>query len=170
MDDFVAHPSPWRAALLSLGCVAFVVIGLWLAGLFGPIPASNRYSPALTLVAGWCSVVFFGLCGMMWVRAIFRKKDVLRIGSAGVRSTQWSGQTIPWSEIVDVTTWSYQGQMSIVLHLKDRTRFPGRGLAAMLAGANRQLTGGDIFISLTGTDRRTEDALCAIERFRPHAT
>jgi hypothetical protein len=35
-----------------------------------------------------------------------------------------------------------------------------------LAGANRALTGGDISISLTGTDRKFAEALSAVERFR----
>ena len=54
----------------------------------------------------------------------------------------------------------------IVLQLRDPGRFPGRGLAAVLAKANRELTGGDISISLTGTDRTTEEALRAINQFR----
>jgi hypothetical protein len=99
------------------------------------------------------------------------KKAIRRAGTATdrgswIRAAHWSDQTIPWSEIADVTTWSYRGQKAIVLHLRDKTRFPGRGMATMLSRVNRNLTGGDITISLTGTNRRVEDALSSIHRFR----
>jgi hypothetical protein len=166
MDDFVAYPSRSRVALLTLGSAAFVVAGLWMGGVFGPPPSSSRYSPEFLFAIGWVSVVLFGLCGVMWIRRLFDGREQLRIGSAGIHAAHWSDQTIPWSEIVDVTTWSYRGQKAIVLHLRDRNRFPGRGIAGALASVNRNLTGGDITISLTGTDRRIDDALSSIERFR----
>jgi len=169
MDDFVAYPSRPRIALLALGSVAFVAAGLWMGGVFGPPPSSSRYPPEFVFVIGWTSVVFFGLCGVLWVKRLFDGREQLRIGPAGIRSARWSDQTIPWSEIADVTTWSYRSQKAIVLHLRDKTRFPARGMAAMFAGVNRNLTGGDITISLTGTDRRVEDALASIDRFRSRA-
>jgi hypothetical protein len=164
MDDFVAYPSRSRIALLALGAVAFVAAGLWMGGVFGPPPSSSRYPPEFVFAIGWLSVVFFGLCGVMWVKRLFDGREQLRIGSAGIRAAQCSDQTIPWSEIVDVT--SYRSQKAIVLHLLDRTRFPGRGMAAKFPSVNRNLTGGDITISLTGTNRRVEDALSSIDRFR----
>jgi hypothetical protein len=105
----------------------------------------------------------------LWIRKLFDGREQLRIGPAGLRTVQWSEQTIPWSEIADVTTWSYKRQKVIILHLRDSTHFPGRGVAAMLASANRGMTGGDISISLTGTNRRFSDALSAIESFRSRA-
>lgn len=169
MDDFVAHPSRWRIALLILGAFAFVVLGLWMLGAFGLPPTSERHSPSFMLALGWSSVVFFGLCGLAWIRRLFDGREQLRIGPAGVQSARWSEETIPWSEITDVTIWSYKRQKTIVLHLRDRARFPGRGIAALLAGASRSMTGGDISISLTGTNRSFADALASIERFRARA-
>ena len=166
MEDFVAYPSRSRIALIMLAAVPFVAVGLWMGGVFGPPPSSSRYPPEFVFAIGWISVVFFGLCGVMAIRRLFDEREQLRIGPAGIRAAQWSDQTIPWSEIVDVTTWSYRSQKAIILHLRDRTRFPGRGMAAILSGANRNLTGGDISISLTGTNRRVEDALSSIDRFR----
>ena len=170
MDDFVAYPSRPRIVLITLGAIAFVAGGLWMGGAFGPAPSSSRYPPELVFAIGWLSVVFFGLCAVLWVRRLFDGKEQLQIGPAGIRVAHWSDQTIPWSEIVEVTTWSYRRQKAIVLRLRDRTRFPGRGLAAKFSGLNRNLTGGDITISLTGTNRRFEDALAAIDRFRSRTT
>lgn len=166
MDDLVAYPSRGKIALLVLASVVFVALGLWMTGLFGAPPESHRWSPKMVRLIGSVAVVFFGLCSVEWGRRLFDKREQLRIGPAGIQLRSWSDETIPWSEIVDITTWSYRRQTSIILHLRDRTRFPGRGVAALLAGANRGMTGGDIAISLTGTDRKTDEALAAIERFR----
>lgn len=73
---------------------------------------------------------------------------------------------MPWSEIIDVTTWSMRQQQMIVLHLAHPERFPGKGLAGRIAGANKAMTGGDITISMTGTDRRFDETLAAINWFR----
>jgi len=167
MDDFVAYPSRGKIALLLLGGLVFVAGGLWLAGVFGAPPESRRFAPEMVRLIGWVAVIFFGLCSVAWGGRLFDTREQVRIGAAGIRLRSWSDKTIPWSEIVDITTWSFKRQTSIILVLRDRTLFPGRGVAALLAGANRGMTGGDIAISLTGTDRKTDDALAAIARFRP---
>jgi hypothetical protein len=166
MEDFIAYPSRMRLVLLGLGAAAFVVLGLWMAGIFGPPPDSDRYSASTIFALGWICVVFFGLCGGAAIKKLFDAGEQLRIGRSGIRSTPWSDQTIPWSEFTDVTTWSHKQQNMIILHLRDPARFPGRGIGAMLSGANRMLTGGDIWISMTATDRSFEEAMSAIARFR----
>lgn len=167
MVDFVAFPSRWRIMLLLLGSAAFVVAGLWMGGVLGDPPASRRYSALAVSIVGWFSVVFFGLCGAAAIKGLFDTKEQLRIGPAGIRSLPWSGQTIPWSEIVEISSWHYKSQSFVILHLRDPSRFPGRGSRGLLAGANRALTGGDISINLTPTDRSFDEAMEAIERFRP---
>lgn len=165
MDDFVALTSRKKIALIILGCVGFVGLGLWLAGVVAPPPASSRYSSDFILMIGWSSVVFFEFCGILASIRLFNSRERLRIGADGVRSLPWSDQTIPWQEIVDVTTWTFKRQSVIVLHLRDPAQFPGRGLAALVADANRNLTGGDISISLTGTNRTFEETILAVEQF-----
>lgn len=162
MKEFVAYPSRPRIALLVLAAAAFVAAGLWAAGMFGIPPASSRYSPEIIFGIGWFAVIFFGLCGVSGLQKFFDTKEQLRIGSAGVRAASWSDQTIPWIEIIDVTTWSFRGQRAILLHLRNPALFPGRGVAARLASVNRTLTGGDIAISLTGTDRSFTEAMSAM--------
>lgn len=167
MEDFVAYPSPKKITPNLLGCVVLFGLGVWMAGLFGPPPTSSRFSSTFIVVIGWFSILAFGFSGLIWSRRLFTKRAHVRIGSNGFFSAQWSDQTIPWPEIEDVTTWTLKGQKDIILHLRDPTRFPGRGLAAISAGANRRLTGGDIAVSLNGTDRTVEEALASIARFRP---
>jgi len=166
MGDFVAYNSRWRISLIVLGAVGFVVLGLWMVGALGEMPSSRRYSAPVTMGVGWFSILFFGLCALIGVKRFFDNSPQLRIGPSGLVFSSWSEEVIPWSEIADVTTWSYRRQKAIILHLRDPARFPGRGLSAKLSGANRMLTGGDISISLTGTNRSYDDAMSAIARFR----
>jgi hypothetical protein len=166
MGDFVAYNSRWRVALMFLGTVGFVALGMWMVGAFGEVPSSRRHSASFTIGIGWLCILFFGLCGVAIVKKFFDDRAQLQIGPSGIRWQPWSDHLIPWSEITDVTTWSYKHQKAIILHLNNPDRFPGRGLTAKLAGANRMLTGGDISISLTGTNRSHEDAMAAIAHFR----
>jgi hypothetical protein len=166
MGDFIASNSRYRIVALTLLSVGFVLLGLWLIGAFGPPPASSRYSAPMMTGIGWISLIFFGLCGSVWVAKLLDTRAQLEIGQSGIRWRPWSDQLIPWAAIRDVTTLEVQGQKFIVLHLRDPSRFPGRGLKAALAGVNRRLAGGDIFISLTGTDRAFDDAMDALARFR----
>ena len=166
MQDFVALPSRWRLALMALGAAAFVAIGLWMAGMFGAAPRTDRYSADATNAIGWICVAFFALCGVAIVRRLFDTRAQVRIGPHGILWVRLSDRTIPWSDITDITEWSHRGQRMIILHLRDPARWPPRGVSALLAGANRALTGGDVAISLTGTDRSFDEAVAAIGRFR----
>ena len=170
MADFVAYTSRWRSVLLAFLSLGFVVLGCWMVGAFGPPPASLRYPEGETVVVGWFGIAFFGFCAVGWGKQVFATKEQLRIGALGIRWARWSSQTIPWSEITDVTSWSYRGQRSIVLHLRDATRFPAQGVLGAVAGANRMLTGGDIAVSLTGTDQSFDAAMSAISLFKNRVT
>lgn len=159
-QTFIARSSPWRLALLALGAGAFVAAGLFLAGIFGPPPRPGREW------LGWLCVAFFGLCGVMVLRRLIEGGDVVRISASGIYFAPWSDQTVPWSEIIEVTVWEFRRQKSIILHLRNPDRFPSTKLLGKLAGANRALTGGDIPISLTGTDGSFADAMAAITYYR----
>lgn len=172
MDEFRAYYSRWRVALLFLLCLGFVILGLWMAGVIGEPPDPENWSrrrrgfpPEALPYVGWVSVVFFGI-GLPVIAKRFFDHDVqLNIGNAGIRWSQWSDTTIPWTEINRVSVWSYQRQKHIILHLHRPNAFPGRGIAARMAGANRMLTGGDIGIAIAGTDRSFDEAMAAIEHF-----
>lgn len=166
MQTFVANNSRWRLAVFFLFSVGLVAAGLWMIGAFGGVPASPRYSASYILGLGWVCILLFSLGGLAIVKRFFDDRVQVEIGVSGIRWAPWSDQLIPWSEIRDVTTWSYKSQKSIVLHLNNPDRFPGQGIAAAFAGANRMLTGGDICITMAGTNRSYKAAMEAIAHFR----
>jgi hypothetical protein len=169
MQDFVAYPSKWRLALLLLATIVFVVIGLWMIGLFGPPPDTGRGDTAFVTFFGWASVIFFGFCLIVLIRMMFDSGEQVRINQRGIYWKRWSTDTIPWSEVTDVSVWEMQRQKCIILNLLHADRYTSTTLMGRLAGANRRLTGGDIAITLSGTDGRFADAMAAIKHFRAKA-
>ncbi len=166
MQDFIARTSRWRTALLFAGSLVFVAIGVWMTGLAGPVPVSRRAGPLVTEFWGWVIIAFSGFCAFGCGKLWWLNNERLRIGPSGIRWAGWCDQTIPWDEISDISEWSYKGTKSIILQLRDPSRFPRRGLSAISGRANRTLTGGDIGITLSGTDRTFDEAMLAIRRFR----
>jgi hypothetical protein len=152
--------------LLILVAFGFVSMGFWAVGAFGPPPVSDRASPAVSNAFGWLCIVFFGFGGLVLIKAYFYKRERLRINASGIHWTLWSEEMIPWSEISDITTWQFRFQKWIVLHLRDAELFPSASPLAKLSRASRALTGGDVAISLTGTDRSYRETMEAIRRFR----
>jgi len=140
---------------------------MWMIGAFGTPPVSPRFNAAKTELVGWISIVFFGLCAIVGGRRFLNGGEQLRINRSGISWAQWSDVTIPWTEITKVSTWSYGRQQIIVLHLRNPSRYPGRGTLRLTRSMNRAMTGGDISLSLAGTDRSYWDAMAAIEQFRP---
>ncbi|WP_226633745.1 STM3941 family protein [Novosphingobium profundi] len=169
MDDFVAHTSRWRAALIVATSLGFVAIGIWMAGLVGPVPVTRRAGLLMTEIWGWFCILFFGMCAIGGAKLWWTNAERLHISRSGIRWAGWSNQTIPWEEISDVTEWRHKGTKSIILHLRDPSRFPVEGPAVLtgLSGrANRAITGGDVSITLLGTDRKFDEAILAIATFR----
>jgi len=132
-----------------------------MAGLIGE-PPSN--APAW---AGWLAIVFFGVCAVIIGKRMFETEDVLRIGVEGIWYRYHSPDLMPWSAIAGVGVWKHKGQKIIVLSLLDPAQYPGRGLAGALSGANRWLVGGDVCISLNGTDRSFSETQTEIAKWRP---
>jgi len=166
IDEFVAYTSRFRLGVMTLVSLIFVFSSLWVEGVFGHLqttPSSLHHKNELGI---WVGIVFFGLGGLECMRRMFRIREELRVGTAGIRWAAWSDQTIPWSEITDVTTSQGFVQRFINLRLRDPARFPGHGTLGWLAPLNRAMTGGEISVSLSLTNRSFRDAIIAIQRFR----
>lgn len=157
---FVAHNSRWRLLLLLLGGVVFVVLGIWLAGIAG-----QPLKPGVEWI-GWLSILFFGACSILIFTRLFDNRDQIRISSSGLYYRQWSEQTIPWEEMVEISVWQFRRQRFIVLSLVRPDQYPSTKFTGKMAGANRMLTGGDITVNLTGLDRGFDEAWAAIEYYR----
>ena len=144
-----------------LAALGFVILGMWIGGVFGEPPKPGREW------LGWISASFFALMGALGLRRLLNPTEQIRISSDGICYSQWSDDTIPWQEIVTVSVWQFKGQKAILLSLRNPGRFPSTTFLGKMAAANRALTGGDIALTLTGTDKIFEEAMSAIENFMP---
>ncbi len=168
VKTFVAYPSRPVIVFFILTNLAFLTLGLWNIGAFGEFPDWYGEPPAILIVGSWIMVFMFIWIVAELIRQLFDDGERLRIGPEGVRSSLWSMQTIPWSEVIDITTYKVRSSKFIVLHLRDPARFPRSGSAfkRWISRLDRLAIKGDISISLNGTDRRFAEALSAMEYFR----
>ena len=143
--------------------LGFVALGVWMTGLIWPQPNSTRAAPIMQMIWGWLSIVFFGFCAFAIGRMWWINEEQVRIGPAGIRISRWSDQTIPWTAITDVSEWHHKGTTIIMLRLHDPSAYPGGKVATFLAKGNRSFTGGDIGITMAGTNRSITEAMDAIE-------
>ena len=146
-----------------------MALGVWLVGLFGvpqyiPFEDPLSYSTAI----GWL-FMGMGAFGGLNVLRFFEPREQVRIDEHGIRWAHWSSQTIPWSEIVHVSTHQNPriGRWGkfVVLHLRSPQKFPGRGLLGLLSGLNRAFAGGHIHLEFVATNRSADEALAAIAYF-----
>ena len=157
-EAFVARPSGWRLALGLAGCLVFVLLGFWLAGLLG-----DARDPG-SLWIGWLSILFFGACGVAILVRMRDRRDQIVVDRNGILWRQWSDTIIPWAAITAIDRRRIQGQSFLCLHLRDPSAYPSFRLLGRMAGLNRGIGFGDISISASGTDRKFVELEEAIGR------
>ena len=165
MHPFVARKSIGKTAALVMGCVAFVVIGLALIGVFGDLP-SKRAPTWWVLLIGWVATLFFGFCGVSHTVNLLGPSEQLRVDHRGVLWRPWSAKLIPWSEIVEVKISTVDRYRDIVLKLHDPAKYHRTSMSRFFANGGRTFSSRDVHISLLGTDRKFDDAISAINHFR----
>lgn len=183
MNDFVARSQPFKILLGILICLGFVAAGLWMTGIFNapaapPPPANDliifplperasRYPDGFIVVVGWICVLFFGALVMKAATRLTGPNEILRINRTGIQVPAFCDRIIVWADIAEITTWSHQGQKALVLRLHNPEEYPRTGFQRFWDGLNKSIAGGDIGISMTGTDRTLKQALEAIETLGP---
>jgi hypothetical protein len=98
--------SPWEMLkMLAIG-VGFVATSIFIA----------YQGNVLYLAIGIFGIVFFGALTLfvLW-RLLTLIGPVVTISPAGVRDTRVAADTIPWTAITDISTWSAYSQPAIVL-------------------------------------------------------
>lgn len=164
---YVANYSRMRLVLLGLASVGFVIGGLWMAGLFGEVPASRRLGPEMTQLVGWVAVVFFGFCGFVIVRQFLRAGEAFRIDAGGITHGQAVRQSFTWNEITKLQPVRMGNQQMVCYEVVQHRLDQIGGIRAKLAAANRKMTGCSFALALSGTDAKMDQVVDALERFAP---
>jgi hypothetical protein len=105
--------------LMLIGAFAFIAIGLWFV--ISPPTISNSYWGNQTKIAmaGYASIIFFGLCAFVLIKKLPDNKPGLIIDQVGLtdNSSGVSGGHILWSDIEDISVIEIHRQKLIMLQV-----------------------------------------------------
>lgn len=152
-DETVIALSKGKNVLLTLGALAFVAGGAWMVSLDADQirSAGLLRSPLLFQVVGWVAIGFFGLCGAIALRKLFDDRPGLVLHAGGLvdNSSGVSAGAVPWSDIAGFSVFSFSGQRSLVIQVRDPDRYAAVGNAAQRAAkrANVRLCGSPLAIN-----------------------
>ena len=105
--------------LMLLGALAFVAIGLWFV--ISPPTISNSFwgNPTKIAIAGYASIIFFGLCAFVLIKKLPDNKPGLIIDQTGLtdNSSGVSAGQIFWSDIENISVIEIHRQKLIMLQV-----------------------------------------------------
>lgn len=162
-DTLEVRYGRFRLVLLYLGAVAFVAIGYWMRVAEMSDWMMLRYGWVFPWFPWFC-MIFFGLCAVLWGRAIFDRRPQLVVGPRGILWRKWSASEIPWTEVTEIEVNRILLSEFLCIFVRDRKRVPGSGLEKFAAPINRLLRNGDISIPLYSLDKPKEAIMAAIGR------
>ena len=170
-EERVIELSKVKIILLTLGAVAFVLLGAWFLSLDTQTIESQRKfnSPTLVYGVGIVSIAFFGLCGLIAVKKLFDNSPGLIINSEGIldNSSGVSAGIIPWGEIVGIGEHQVHKQKFISIQVKDPEKYVNNGsaLKRMANRADIKLCGTPINISANSLKISHDDLLQTIGEY-----
>ena len=147
--------TPGKMALLLLGCLAFVVIGLITGRSLDQSGDSRAWKAYL-------SAVFFGLLaiGVLW-RTIAQRGTIVTLSPDGISDKRLASKTIPWDVVEDVFIWTNRGQRVMVLQVAPEVEgtLGLTRIAKMTRKTNAALGADGLCVTATGLDVRHDDLL-----------
>ncbi|GAB3296953.1 STM3941 family protein [Hymenobacter tenuis] len=148
-EDLIYYNSRWRYALLTLGGLAFVTMGVWM------IVADGKWGMGLVAIA------FFGMCAVVSAWQFFDTRPRLQISDEGILDRTLGVGMIPWADIQDAYVQSINHEYFICLHLHNEQAYINRlpPLKRKLANLNPGLGFTALSVNLSGVDINPEQVL-----------
>ncbi|MES2566264.1 MAG: STM3941 family protein [Bacteroidota bacterium] len=144
-----------KLLLMLVGSLTFVALGLWLV--INPPANQNyhRYSPTTILIAGYASIIFFGLGVIIFIRKLADNKPGLIIDDLGLsdNSSGVSGGQILWSEILNISVLKVNSQKFVMLQVKNPEDYINRQTSAFkkkMMEVNFKMYGSPLSITSNG--------------------
>ncbi|MET4108183.1 STM3941 family protein [Hymenobacter sp. UYP22] len=148
-ENLIYHNSRWRYALLTLGGLAFVAMGVFM------IITEGKWG------LGLVSIAFFGTGVLVGIRQLLDSRPRLQITEEGILDRTLGVGLIPWADIDDayVRSINQENFICLVLHNEDEylQRLPP--LKRKLASANAALGFTMLSVNLSGVDLNPEQLL-----------
>jgi hypothetical protein len=111
-----------KLLLVLIGSLTFVALGLWLVISQPTIHVDSSTVDLIRLfIAGWLSIIFFGLCTLLSIRKLADNRPGLTINDIGItdNSSGISCGQIHWSDILNISVLKIQRQKFIMLQVKN---------------------------------------------------
>ncbi|SNC59722.1 hypothetical protein SAMN06265337_0110 [Hymenobacter gelipurpurascens] len=148
-EDLIYYNSRKRHALLTLGGLAFVAMGVFM------IVTKGNWGLGLITIA------FFGTGAAIGAKQFFDTRPRLQITDEGILDRTLGAGLILWTDITDAYVRSINHEYFICLQLRDEQAYLSRlsPLKRKLAGANEALGFTPLSINLSGVDLNPEQLL-----------
>ena len=172
MEQVEIQLSKSKLTLMTIGSLAFVVIGIWFV--FDPARFISIVCRSTTkiFISGLASILFFGFVGFSLFKKLFDKKPGLIISNKGIvdNSSGLSAGFIPWSDIKEIKETVFANQKFINLLVKNPKHYfdrqPSR-LKRWLMERNYKWFGAAIGISANGLNYNYDELKVLIQtRFK----
>jgi hypothetical protein len=148
--------------------VLICIAGLLLFGWMTVSPYAFEPASALTRGAGIFGVCLFTILLLVNLRQAGYRGNVISIGPQGLLWSRWSEERIRWDAIQAARLASTRGEEVLRLWLEEPGAAQPRSILGRVAPINRWLGAGDLELSTTGTDRKFQEMIEAIQTFAPH--
>ncbi|GAB2451447.1 hypothetical protein GCM10011375_36920 [Hymenobacter qilianensis] len=148
-ENLIYYNSRWHYALLTIGGLAFVAMGVWL------ILTAGKWG------IGLVSIIFFGACAAVGTWQFFDTRPRLQITDQGILDRTLGVGLIPWADIMGAYVRSINQNNFICLHLYNEQEYISRlsPLKRKLASANEALGFTCLSVNLSGVNLNPEQLL-----------
>ncbi len=113
--------SKLKIVLMLIGALAFVLLGLWCVLEPASFTTSYRTSTTKITIAGYASIIFFGICAAFLIHKLFDTKPGMIIDDKGLidNSSGSASGYIFWNDIENISVMEIRRQKLILLHIKN---------------------------------------------------
>lgn len=123
-NRLVIYPSRAKMALVLLGSIAFVAIGVWI----GTSDVARGLAIWKVVLASYVGVPFFAACGLYAAYRLVIRRPALEIDATGITdaaSAVGAGR-LSWDEVDHVVLYKYSGQAMLGIVPKNLDQFLNR--------------------------------------------
>lgn len=147
---------------------AFVGVGLWMVGMFGEVPTSERYPSEATAVAvGVSNILVFSLSFAFWTKLFFDRRVQLRVDEDGIFCRKFSSGLIAWDNI---STWHRAGfglNRTVAVDVINDTELLQNAGQKLLSKFNRKMGFLPIYLPVLGLDTSLDELVDTLKAFAP---
>lgn len=168
MEQRIEIPlSKLKLVMMLVGALAFVAIGCWFV--IAPPKISNAYwgNPTRLAIAGYGSIIFFGLCAAFFIRKLPDTKPGLIIDETGLfdNSGALSAGQILWKDIENISVLEMHKQKLLMLEVNNPQEYIDRQKSLLKRkgmALNYKMYGTPISITANGLSMPFDELLALV--------